>query len=100
MKKRISIAKIDTDKFHWLPKFEYNGLNWKDKYGTPRILLTPMLFIKWFNGHWSIEFGSEDYWERKLWIDNYNNGDKIKAEQTWPWNNSETKKSSWDETDK
>lgn len=99
MKKKISIAKIDTNKFNWLPKFEYTSLNWKDKLGTPRIVLTPMLSIEWLNAHWVIEFGSEDYWERKLWINVYNDGDKIKAEQTWPWPDFETKKSSWNEVD-
>jgi hypothetical protein len=83
-------------------KIHRNGIGWKDKFGTPRFEWCPsfkIFFFKWqFCIIWTApDNENDDYYEMKLWIENYNNSDIEKAKKTWPWVNMETKKSTWNE---
>jgi hypothetical protein len=63
-------------------------VDWKDKYGCPRVEFCPAINIIFF-GRFQvyIEFGDTDYWEQLLWYLNYCGSDMSKAVSTWkPWN--------------
>jgi hypothetical protein len=68
-----------------LLKVEYWGLSWKDKDNSPRCERYPKLYITILNTKFAIFFGDDEYWEKWLWIHKYNDGDKVKAKETWPW---------------
>jgi hypothetical protein len=81
--------------FSWKPKVYFNRkLKWKDKYKTPRVEELPKLRIDWLGFTFEYVNGTEEYWERYLWVHKYNDGDESLAEETWPWRN-ENKKSTW-----
>lgn len=85
--------------FIWKPKmhrtYSLNEPMWKDKFGTPRCERVPYIEIHWLGLCLYIWRGEEHYWEKWLWIHKYNNGDELKAKQTWPWVEFKTKKSTW-----
>lgn len=82
-------------RFRWLPEFRYLFLRWKDKFETPRCEQCPQWTFEWL--WWGFIGISEDdhYWEQHLWIHKYNNGDELKAKETWGWIDCDTNKSSW-----
>lgn len=82
-------------RFLWIPGFRKNELLWKDKFESPRCELPPQYKIEWlwFGFHAICE--EDEYWEQWLWIHKYNNGDILKAKETWGWIDMNTKKSSW-----
>lgn len=95
----------------------FHDVGWKDKYDTPRFEYHPYIWIhiyKWnFVWYWdfSKSFGLanpkeyiDEYWEQALWYlyyyNTYSQGllDKPnieKAKESWPWQDYETKKSTW-----
>lgn len=82
------------------------GLGWKDKYESPRFEFSPAIYLFFFNWqifvHWHAPVegknGYEDnYWEQLLWYSRYSNYDLEVARKTWPWVDSKTKKSTWNE---
>jgi len=85
----------------WPIMFAKTNLGWKDKWETPRFEWSPsflIFFFKWqFCIHWKAPIEDEDrYWEMLLWYNEYADKDIIKAKETWPWKNYETKESTWD----
>lgn len=82
-------------------------VQWKDKDGTPRHEENPFISIALFNKfffNWSWKLpeeieehwiDSDNYWEQGLWWLYYCDKDINKAKETWPWQDYETKKSSW-----
>ena len=80
--------------FNWLPKIRNTQLRWKDKFQSPRCEMVPIFEISWlwFNLTWCQ--GNDEYWERYLWIHNYNDGDEYKAIRNWGWQDMDGN-SSW-----
>lgn len=80
--------------FFWFPRLTRRRLSWKDKWGTPRCEDSPHFYLEWtwlvLSGFW----GCDGYWEQKLWITEYSDGDHTKAKATWPWKNS-ANESTW-----
>ena len=92
-------------------------IEWKDKWETPRYEEPPHVWINLFGfqlfWYWDLpnnlfynpkEDHIDDYWEQALWYlyyyNTYSQGllDKPnieKAEESWPWQDYKTKKSSW-----
>lgn len=71
--------------FQFIPfKLEIKGLIWKEKWNLPRVEMCPYLEITILNNVLTWYFGDDEYWERKLWLKKYCNGDKLKAKETWP----------------
>lgn len=78
-------------KYYRVPK-----LRWKDKFDTPRHEQSPQIRIEWlWFGIFLIQGEDDIQWEQWLWIHKYCGGDEKKAEETWPWTNMKTGKSSW-----
>jgi hypothetical protein len=95
----------------------FHDVGWKDKYDTPRFEYPPYIWIHIYKWNWvwywdfSKSFGLanpkeyiDEYWEQALWYlyyyNTYSQGllDKPnieKAKENWPWQDCETKKSSW-----
>ena len=82
-------------RFRWIPNFQSNELIWKDKFDTPRCERCPQRTFEWLL--WGLISICEDdhYWEQWLWVHKYNNGDELKAKETWGWIDCDTKQSSW-----
>lgn len=86
----------------WPIYFKNLSLGWKDKYDTPRYEWCPayyLYFFRWqFCIFWTSPTGERTdlYYEQMLWCEHYCDGDIDKAKDTWPWINSETKISTWD----
>jgi len=97
----------------------FHDVGWKDKYDTPRFEYHPYIWIhiyKW-NFVWYWDFPKsfrlanpkkyiDEYWEQALWYlyyyNTYSQGllDKPnieKARENWPWQDCETKKSTWND---
>ena len=88
-------------------------VGWKDKFDSPRYEYPPAIWIHLFklNLIWYWELPNEkymdDYWEQALWYlyyasynkekKGYDKLDINKARETWPWQDFETKKSSWND---
>ena len=94
-------------------------IGWKDKYETPRYEEPPHIWIHLFGlnlfWYWNLPKNLlydpkkdyiDDYWEQALWYlyyyNTYSQGllDKPNIEKTkenWPWQDCETKKSSWND---
>jgi hypothetical protein len=101
----------------WCSKPSYiqitaRDVGWKDKYNTPRYEEPPYIWIHLFGfdliWYWSLNKNSfiDDYWEQALWYlyyyNTYSQGllDKAnieKARESWPWQDYETKKSTWND---
>lgn len=88
----------------WPIAISKSGLGWKDKFDSPRHEWNPFWqfwFFKWqFVINWNApndnNFDYNDkYWEMILWYLKYSDKDIKKAEETWPWVNYNTKKSTW-----
>lgn len=81
-----------------------SDVGWKDKYRTPRFEYAPYIWIHLFGfnliWYWSVhphqQSFEDDYWEQLLWYLYYQSSPSIKdAKRTWPWQDCDTKKSSW-----
>lgn len=74
-------------------------LGWKEKYDTPRLEWQPskqLYFFKWqICLFYKAPSEEDNYWEMFLWWRYFADKDLKKAESTWGWVNSETKKSTW-----
>ena len=91
---------------------------WKDKYDTPRYECCPYIWIHLFGlnfiWYWTLpntlKYTKEDiidnYWEQALWYLYYTNTisqglidkpDIEKAKESWPWQDYETNKSTWND---
>ena len=81
------------------------GLQWKDKYDTPRFERPPALKITFFRyfsisviwnvqEDWDNHLLMDDYWEQLVWTYYYCDNDLKKAIETWPWSRDGV--SSWD----
>lgn len=84
---------------------------WKDKYDSPRYENPPYIWIHLFGFNliwwWGIKsslLDTEDYWEQALWYLYYYSNDSYgrldhpdinKAKESWPWQNYDTKESTW-----
>lgn len=94
----------------------FRDVMWKDKYDTPRYENCPYIWIHLFGlnfiWYWllpnTLEYTKEDtiddYWEQALWYLYYHNNISYgmcenpninNAEESWPWENADTGKSSW-----
>ncbi len=79
-------------------------VGWKDKWNSPRFEWLPMFSIYFFELQFCIFWTSPDkgknpnkYYEMILWYLNYSDKNLEKAKTTWPWLDSETKKSTWND---
>lgn len=94
-------------------------LEWKDKWSTPRHEENPFISIAifnkfFFNWEWKLPENeifkwsdNDQYWEQILWYlyyasynkekKDYDELDINKAKESWPWQDCETKKSSWND---
>lgn len=82
---------------------------WKDKYDTPRYEVPPYIWIHIYKlnfvWYWDLQphmrYETDNYWEQALWYLFYHSEYKMKkpdilsAENYWPWQDYETKKSTW-----
>lgn len=80
---------------------------WKDKYDTPRYEEFPHFRIILFKKYYFMIYltceNNSDYWEQALWYLYYyntisygcNEPNIEKAKESWPWQNYETKESTW-----
>ena len=92
---KTKVALIPSYFFSWKPIIYWNRkVKWADKYNTPRVEESPTFRIEWLGFTFECIRGTDEYWERYLWIHKYNDGDEELAEETWPWRN-ENKKSTW-----
>jgi len=68
---------------------------WKDKWETPRCEQVPYIRIMflWFDFYFFK--GSEEEWEKYLWIHVYHDGNEDKARGEWGWIDPDTKESTW-----
>lgn len=89
----------------------FHDVGWKDKYDTPRFEYPPYVWIhlfKWnFVWYWGLplhqDHREDQYWEQALWYLYYhnnisygcNNPDIEKAKESWPWQDYNTKKTTW-----
>ena len=84
-----------------------NTLGWKDKYNSPRFEWMPGFYIYFFGLQYCAwmrapRIGDEEYvnndkyYEMVLWYLHYSDKDIKKAEETWGWVDSNTKKSTWE----
>lgn len=94
----------------------FSDVMWKNKYDTPRYECAPYIWIHLFNlnfiWYWELPKSYyftkydtiDDYWEQALWYlyfyNTYSQGllskpDIIKAKESWPWQDYDTKLSSW-----
>ena len=71
------------------PFFQSNQLEWKDKFHTPRCERLPLIKFNFLFFKLCITQGDDHYWERWLWIHEYNDGDEDKARETWKWKNTD-----------
>ena len=84
----------------WPWSIKRNELGWKDKYNSPRFEWAPAFYIFFFHWQfvmrWHAPDGDNDrYWEMALWWKNYSDKNLHKARMTWPWRDSHTKRSTW-----
>jgi len=80
---------------------DWHGIGWKDKFDSPRFEWSPSFYVFFFNWQFIIKWRSpgepnELYYEMVLWWLYYSDKDIKIAEETWPWSNGKTKKSTWD----
>ena|ERR1035437_2463119 len=73
------------DRFIWFPKFMRDRLDWKDKFGCPRVDHVPEYHLCW--GFWQISLikGNDLSWEFYFWINEWHDGDLQAAIETWPY---------------
>ena len=76
------------------------NLGWKDKYNAPRYEWAPQFAIYFFRWQyitwWSSPVDDNDeYYEAILWYLHYADQDIVKAKETWPWQETATKESTW-----
>lgn len=103
-----------TYKLPWIFQFVNVGMHWKDKYDSPRYEggsifgPSPAYIISIFRiirvvVYWIApedpntphsKWCHDDYWEMWLWYYFYCDKDLKKAEETWPWQDTEGK-STW-----
>lgn len=86
----------------WPIKITWHELGWKDKYDTPRYEWCPGFYIFFFHWQFCIFKVSpvgdiSQYYEQKIWLEEYSDGDYDKAKSTWPWVDGHTKESTWDD---
>ena len=92
----------------------FKDVGWKDKYDTPRFEHHPYIWIhifKWnFVIYWDLPLHDQnyidEYWEQALWYLHYYNTysqgllkcpDIQKAKESWPWIDTVTRKSTWND---
>ena len=92
----------------------FEDVGWKDKWSTPRYEDPPYIWIHLFGlnflWYWTLPPHQwkdvDDYWEQALWYlyyyKNISQGrldapNIDKARESWPWQDYETKKSSWND---
>lgn len=85
----------------WPISIKNVDLGWKDKFDSPRYEWSPQFHIYFFIWQFSIFWTSpvdrsdDDYYEQILWWLKYSNKDIELAETSWPWQNCNTKESTW-----
>ena len=84
--------------WRWIPFFKWTPLMWKDKWGSPRCELTPQLRFEWLWFCILLERGCDQYWEQRLWIEVWHNGDRETAKAKWPWTSGTDHTSTWDDS--
>ena len=120
LKKKCRVRLHSTLRIGWrkekcyygrLLKIIISGLDWKDKFGTPRweggresisdyrspcidIVLFSHIHISldWF---FSKDEDEDEIFEQFIWIYLYNDGDFEKARYTWPWRTFDNKTTTW-----
>jgi len=91
---QFNISNVILTKLLYFDKsYELSMPHWKEKYSTPRCERIPFIRIMWLWFDLYIFRGSDEYWERYLWIHYFNNGNELNAIKTWSWTdgNDETK---------
>ena len=94
---------VSLDNINKYLMLETYGILWKDKYGTPRFELSPMIcltILKRISFRIRLiapkvpqkqeDFYSDDYFEQLLWFTNYSEKNLRKAILTWPWRKTVT----------
>jgi hypothetical protein len=89
----------------WPIAYRNVEMGWKDKFHSPRLEWQPsrcFYFFKWqvclFYVAPNGSRNADTYWEMFLWWKYYSNEDLEKAESTWGWVDSTTRKSTWDKS--
>lgn len=83
----------------WPFAYVRNEGSWKDKFNSPRLEWTPFKQFWFFK--WQLHVGykttgnDDQLYEQILWWYYYCDKDIKKAEETWPWQDVETRKSTW-----
>lgn len=113
---KINFNKYDIYPVLWcsIPHFIHivsRDVMWKDKYDTPRFENVPYIwihiFIFNFIYYWGITNYDDEYWEQALWYLYYSGTitqelGKVPnieiARKNWPWQDHETKKSTWNDS--
>lgn len=85
-------------RFSILPNIIKTPLLWKDKFNSPRCEKSPSLVVSWLFWEYYGQWGDDEYWEQKLWLDIYCDGDYDKAKKEWGWVDMDTDKSTWDDS--
>lgn len=92
----------------------FHDVGWKDKYDTPRFEYPPYIWIHIYKWNWVWYWDlpvyqqnyADEYWEQALWYLYYCNTisqglsdvpNIEKAKENWPWQDCETKKSTWND---
>lgn len=104
--------------FIWCPKphpiqIITRDVMWKDKYDSPRYEAPPFIWIYLFGfeayWYWNLyytQYDDMDYWEQALWYLYYtdtisqgliNKPDIKVAKESWPWQDYDTKESTWND---
>lgn len=83
--------------FSLKPYFRKTPLRWKNKFDSPRCEVPPNFEFSWLGFRILGNRGSDEQWEKYLWVHYFNGGDIRRAKRTWPWIDPHTKKSTWDE---
>jgi len=84
-------------RFVLLPYTRKNPLLWKDKFGFPRCEREPYFELEWLWFYFSITWGDQDYWEQRLWIEEYHDGNIEQARKEWGWTDMDTEESTWND---
>ena len=88
----------------WPIAYREVEMSWKDKFNSPRYEWGPYKLFNFFIWQYCIFYNPpgdypDKYWEMYLWWRYYTEDrDITKAKETWPWVNSDTEKSTWNES--
>lgn len=96
---KVRIGKFSFNPINWIV-IKHSSLKWRDNFGVPRLVASPITVIKIFALEISFrkslpielcKYSIGQYYEQYIWWKEYNNKDIKEAENTWAWINFEGK---------